>query len=237
MSDYQSKRIGAAVNGGSSPGLVAINFLHSQKEAKAGGRTAAKAIKPRSTGRYQLEEEVSRLFGELRKAWGEVELLVNNAGVALRTLVQETTVSEWDRVMNVNLKGAFLCCREALPHMIRKRYGRIVNIASIQGISGASYESVYAASKGGLIAFTKSLASEVGPSGITVNAIAPGPVATEMIFSQLDEEDIKILLDEIPSGRMMQPEEIADTCLFLLSSQAACINAQVLCLDGGWRQN
>jgi 3-oxoacyl-[acyl-carrier protein] reductase len=139
--------------------------------------------------------------------------------------------------MNVNLKGAFLCCREALPHMIRKRYGRIVNIASIQGISGASYESVYAASKGGLIAFTKSLASEVGPSGITVNAIAPGPVATEMIFSQLDEEDIKILLDEIPSGRMMQPEEIADTCLFLLSSQAACINAQVLCLDGGWRQN
>ncbi|NLL85043.1 MAG: 3-oxoacyl-ACP reductase FabG [Syntrophomonadaceae bacterium] len=219
--------------------LVAINFLHSQKEAmKLVEELQQKGHKALALqADISREEEVSRLFGELRKAWGEVELLVNNAGVALRTLVQETTVSEWDRVMNVNLKGAFLCCREALPHMIRKRYGRIVNIASIQGISGASYESVYAASKGGLIAFTKSLASEVGPSGITVNAIAPGPVATEMIFSQLDEEDIKILLDEIPSGRMMQPEEIADTCLFLLSSQAACINAQVLCLDGGWRQN
>ncbi len=216
---------------------VAINFLHSQKEAgslvEELQQQGHKALALQAD--ISREEEVSRLFDEIRSAWGEVELLVNNAGVALRTLVQETTTSEWDRVMNVNLKGAFLCCREALPYMIRKRYGRIVNIASIQGISGASYESVYAASKGGLIAFTKSLASEVGPSGITVNAIAPGPVATEMIFSHLDEEDIKVLLDEIPSGRMMLPEEIANTCLFLLSSQAACINAQVLCLDGGWR--
>jgi NAD(P)-dependent dehydrogenase (short-subunit alcohol dehydrogenase family) len=123
--------------------LVAINFLHSQKEAmKLVEELQQKGHKALALqADISREEEVSRLFGELRKAWGEVELLVNNAGVALRTLVQETTVSEWDRVMNVNLKGAFLCCREALPHMIRKRYGRIVNIASIQGISGASYDA------------------------------------------------------------------------------------------------
>ncbi|NLO22535.1 MAG: 3-oxoacyl-ACP reductase FabG [Syntrophomonadaceae bacterium] len=216
---------------------VAINYHHSQREAGC----LVEALQHQGYQALALqadisqEEEVIRLFREIRNNLGEVELLVNNAGVALRTLVQETTASEWDRVMNVNLKGAFLCCREALPYMIRKRYGRIVNIASIQGVSGASYESVYAASKGGLIAFTKSLASEVGPSGITVNAIAPGPVATEMIYSHLDEEDIKVLLNEMPDGRMMQPEEIASTCLFLLSSQAACINAQVLCLDGGWK--
>ena len=115
--------------------LVAINFLHSQKEAmKLVEELQQKGHKALALqADISREEEVSRLFEELRRAWGEVELLVNNAGVALRTLVQETTVSEWDRVMNVNLKGAFLCCREALPHMIRKRYGRIVNIASIQG--------------------------------------------------------------------------------------------------------
>lgn len=234
-----ARGIGAAVaravaNQGAS---VVINYHRSQREA----RCLVEELQQQGYTALALqadisqEEEVSRLFTQIRSTLGEVEMLVNNAGVALRTLVQETTASEWDQVMNVNLKGAFLCCREALPYMIRKRYGRIVNIASIQGICGASCESVYAASKGGLIAFTKSLASEVGPSGITVNAIAPGPVATEMIFSHLDEEDIKLLLDEIPSGRMMLPEEISNTCLFLLSSQAACINAQVLCLDGGWR--
>ncbi|KUG03723.1 3-oxoacyl-acp reductase [hydrocarbon metagenome] len=181
------------------------------------------------------EQEVSRLFAEIRSNMGEVDLLVNNAGLNLRSLVQDTSAAEWDRLMSVNLRGAFLCCKEVLPYMIRKQYGRIVNIASSQGIDGASFEAVYAASKGGLIAFTKSLGSEVAPSGITVNAIAPGPVATNMIYSQLDEEDMRTLLDELPAGRLAAPEEIASACVFLLSRDAAYINAQVLCIDGGWK--
>lgn len=215
---------------------VAVNYNSSAKEARTlvselqqFGNTAL-AIQ----GDISSEREVARLFTEIRNTMGEVDLLVNNAGVTLRSLVQDTSTAEWDRIMNVNLKGAFLCCKEVLPYMIRKKYGRIVNIASTQGIEGASFEAVYAASKGGLIAFTKSLGSEVAPSGITVNAIAPGLVATDMIYSHLDEGDIKTLLDELPVGRMAAPEEIASACVFLLSRDAAYINAQVLCIDGGW---
>jgi len=216
---------------------VAINYHHSRTEAEdlaaeLRGQGCTALAMP---GDISREEDVHRLFQGIRTALGTVDLLVNNAGVSLRNLVQDTSMAEWDRVINVNLKGAFLCCREALPGMIRKRYGRIVNIASIQGVAGASFESVYAASKGGLIAFTKSLAGEAGPSGITVNAIAPGPVATEMIYSQLSEEDMKSLLAEMPQGRMVLPEEIAAACVFFLSREAASINAQVLCIDGGWK--
>ncbi len=231
--------IGAGVAGAAAArgARVAVNYNSSAKEARTliaelqqYGYTAV-ALQ----GDIGSEQEVARLFTEIRSTMGEVDLLVNNAGVTLRSLVQDTSSAEWDRIMNVNLKGAFLCCKEVLPYMIRKKYGRIVNIASTQGINGASLEAAYAASKGGLIAFTKALGSEVAPSGITVNAIAPGPVATDMIYSNLDGEDIKILLDELPAGRMAAPEEIASACVFLLSRDAAYINAQVLCIDGGWK--
>ncbi len=218
-------------------GRVVVNYNSSEKEARTlitelqQYGYAALALQ----GDISSEQEVSRLFAEIRNAVGDVDLLVNNAGVSLRSLVQDTSIEEWDRVMSVNLRGAFLCCKQALPYMIKKKYGRIVNIASAQGIDGAAFESVYAASKGGLIAFSKSLGSEAGPSGITVNAIAPGPVATDMIYSYLDEEDIKTLLEEIPAGRLAKPEEIARACVFLLSRDASYINAQVLCLDGGWK--
>ncbi len=215
---------------------VVVNYNSSYKEAQTliAELQQSGCIALALQGDVSSEQEVSKLFAEIRNTVGDVDLLVNNAGVTLRSLVQDTSADEWDRVMNVNLKGAFLCCKQALPYMIRKQYGRIVNIASAQGINGAAFESVYAASKGGLIAFTKSLGSEVAPSGITANAIAPGPVATDMIYSHLDEADIKTLLDEIPAGRLAEPEEIASACVFLLSRDAAYINAQVLCIDGGW---
>ncbi len=216
---------------------VAVNYNSSYNEA----RTLITELQQHGytalafQGDISNEQEVSRLFAEIRTTIGEVDLLVNNAGITLRSLVQDTSTAEWDRLMNINLRGAFLCCKEVLPYMIRKRYGRIVNIASSQGIDGASFEAVYAASKGGLIAFTKSLGREAAPSGITVNAIAPGPVATDMIYSHLDEEDMKTLLGELPEGRLAAPEEVASACVFLLSRDAAYINAQVLCVDGGWK--
>ncbi|MEN6348828.1 MAG: 3-oxoacyl-ACP reductase FabG [Syntrophomonas sp.] len=181
------------------------------------------------------EEEVEHMFCQVEKELGTVSMLINNAGVSLRGLVTETSVEQWEKVMGINLKGAFLCCRRALPEMIRHHFGRIVNIASVWGEHGASYESVYAASKGGLIALTKSLAQELAPSGITVNAISPGPIETDMLKNELDEEEKCFLAEQIPCGRLGRTEEVAAACGFLLTREAAYINGQVLSIDGGWK--
>ena len=175
------------------------------------------------------------MFARIEDKWGSVDLLVNNAGISLKGLLTETTEEEWQQVMDINLKGAFLCCRRALPAMVKKRFGRIVNIASIWGLRGASCESVYAASKGGLIALSRSLAMEMGPSGITVNVIAPGPVQTDMLLQELDSDERKALSEEIPLGRLASPDDVASACLFLLSPAASYINGQALGLDGGWK--
>jgi 3-oxoacyl-[acyl-carrier protein] reductase len=234
-----AKGIGAAIArmAAEQGASVVINYRTSETQARQladelqkNGHTAV-ALQ----ANVAIEQETKSLFDNIKKVLGEVDLLVNNAGVALRSLLQETSLAEWEQVMDSNLKSAFLCCREALPSMIRKKYGRIVNIASIQGIGGASYESVYAASKGGLIALTRSLGSEVAPCGITVNALAPGAVATEMLSSSLDELDLTGLIEEIPAGRLARPEEIASACLFLLSPEAGYINGQVLSIDGAWK--
>jgi len=179
--------------------------------------------------------EVEAMFAQIEDKWGSVDLLVNNAGISLKRLFTETSEEEWQQVMDINLKGAFLCCRRALPAMIRNRFGRIVNIASIWGLRGASCESVYAASKGGLIALSRSLAMEMGPSGITVNVIAPGPVETDMLLQELDNDERAMLSEEIPLGRLASPDDVASACLFLLSPTASYINGQVLGLDGGWK--
>jgi len=179
--------------------------------------------------------EVEAMFAQIEDKWGSVDLLVNNAGISLKGLLTETTEEEWQQVMDINLKGAFLCCRRALPAMVKKRFGRIVNIASIWGLRGASCESVYAASKGGLIALSRSLAMEMGPSGITVNVIAPGPVQTDMLLQELDSDERKALSEEIPLGRLASPDDVASACLFLLSPAASYINGQALGLDGGWK--
>ncbi|SHH33150.1 3-oxoacyl-[acyl-carrier protein] reductase [Thermosyntropha lipolytica DSM 11003] len=179
-------------------------------------------------------EEVEFMFSQIEKIWGEVDIIINNAGVSLRKLVTDTGEEEWDKVINTNLKGVFLCCRRALPAMIRRRYGRIINIASIWGITGASMEAAYAASKGGVIAFTKSLAREAGYSGVTVNAIAPGVIETDMLEGELTGEEIEDLQKEIPAGRLGKPEDIASLCLYLASDRASYINGQVITVDGGF---
>jgi len=179
--------------------------------------------------------EVERIFTTIEQRWGAVDILINNAGTDLRALVTETSDADWQRVMDVNLKAPFLCSRRALPNMIRQRQGRIINISSVFGICGAAFESAYAASKGGLIAFTKSLASELGPSGITVNAIAPGPIETDMLHTELNPAELQNLSQEIPLGRLGKPEEIAAACLYLLSPGSGFITGQVITIDGGWK--
>ncbi|WP_438448285.1 elongation factor P 5-aminopentanone reductase [Gorillibacterium sp. sgz5001074] len=160
-------------------------------------------------------------------------ILVNNAGISHYGLLTDTSEEEWDLVMDVNLKGTFLCTKTFLPEMIRSQYGRIINVSSIWGMSGASCEVAYSASKGGINAFTKALAKELAPSGITVNAVAPGAVDTDMM-SGFDGEELAAIKNDIPAGRLGQPDEIASLIYFLALPESGYINGQVISPNGGW---
>ena len=179
------------------------------------------------------ESEVNAMFETLEKDFGKIEVLVNNAGISLVSMLCDTTTEDWDRVMGINLKGAFLCSKQAMKNMVHNKWGRIINVSSVWGSAGASCEVAYSASKAGLIGFTKALAKELAPSGVTVNAVSPGLIDTKM-NSHLSEDDIKTLCDEIPVGRMGKDEEVAHTVLFLASDGASYITAQNITVDGGW---
>lgn len=226
-----------AVTASAAGASVAVNYCRSEKPAAdladqlavLGGRVYI--VQADVSDRLQVDD----MFSQVERHLGPVDLLVNNAGVAYKGLLTDTGDEDWARLMAVNLTGPFFCSRRALPSMVKRRFGRIVNIASMQGLYGASCEAAYAASKGGLIALSKSLAAEVGPSGITVNAVAPGPVMTDMLCSDLDQEEMADLLSLLPVGRWGQPEDVARACLFLLSPENSFINGSVLALDGGWK--
>ncbi len=156
------------------------------------------------------EEDVLRLF----RTVGEVDILINNAGMALMKQIQDVTYEEYNRLFSVNVGGAFLCAREAVKGMISKQSGLIVNISSVWGEVGASCESVYSASKSALIGFTKSLAKELGLSGIRVNCISPGVIDTKM-NEHLTQEEMQGLIEEIPVGRLGTGEDVARAVLFL----------------------
>ncbi len=178
------------------------------------------------------EDEVERLFSEAEKAFGKVDILVNNAAVSSYSLFQDLTLDAWHETMGVNLDSVFLCTRRALPGMINEKYGRIINISSVWGICGSSCEVHYSASKAAIIGLTKALAKEVGPSGITVNCVAPGVIDTEM-NKALSEDDMKALCDETPLGCIGRCEDIAKTVMFLAESGGDFITGQVISPNGG----
>ena len=180
------------------------------------------------------ENDVKEMFETLENTFGKIDILVNNAGISLVSMLCDTTTEDWDRVMDINLKGTFLCSKEAMKNMVHNKWGRIINISSVWGNIGASCEVAYSASKAGLVGFTKALAKELAPSGITVNAVSPGLIDTKM-NSHLSEDDIKELCNEIPAGRMGTPEEVANAVLFLASEGASYITAQNITVDGGWQ--
>ncbi len=163
---------------------------------------------------------------------GPVDVLVNNAGISYIGLFQDMTPADWNRLIDCNLKGTLHCCHLAVPEMVRRKSGVILNMSSIWGSAGASCEAVYAATKGAIEAFTRSLAKELGPSGIRVNALACGVMETAM-NGWLSEEERAELADEISLGRFGRPEEAGELAFFLASEQAAYINGQVITLDGG----
>jgi len=157
---------------------------------------------------------------------------VNNAGITRDGLIMTMSESDWDDVIQTNLKSTFNTCKAAIRHMLRRRYGRIINIASVSGIMGNPGQTNYSASKAGQIGFTRALAREVASRTITVNAIAPGFIQTD-IWSTVPEDAQESLMDIIPLGRVGQPEEIAKAAAFLASDDAAYITGHILTVDGG----
>lgn len=178
------------------------------------------------------KEEVDRLFEEALKVTGTVEILVNNAGITRDGLLIRMSDEDFDQVIDANLKGTFYCMRAAAKLMMRKRYGRIVNISSVVGVSGNAGQVNYAASKAGIIGMTKSLAKELGSRNVTANAVAPGFITTDMTEG-LPDAVKEQMAKEIPLARMGQPEDVANAVAFLASDQASYITGQVLHVDGG----
>ena len=166
------------------------------------------------------------------EAAGKIDILINNAGITRDTLLMRMTDEQFDEVINTNLRSCFKMCRAAIMPMMKNRFGRIINMASIIGTIGGPGQANYAASKGGMIAMTKSIAAEVASRGITANAIAPGFIKTPMT-DVLPDELKKTYLAQIPAGRFGEPDDIANACVFLASDEASYINGQTLHVNGG----
>jgi len=180
-------------------------------------------------GQYETAKE---LFGQIKKMFGNLDVLVNNAGISYIGLLTDMTPSDWERVISTNLTSVFNCCSLAAPDMVKNKYGKIINISSVWGNVGASCEVAYSASKGGMNAFTKALAKELAPSNIPVNAVACGAIDTEMNHFLKDDELMQ-LIEEIPANRLGRAEEVADL-VYHLAYKNEYLTGQVIGLDGGW---
>ncbi len=176
--------------------------------------------------------EVSRMFHKIHAVFSSVDVLINNAGITHFGLLHTMSDQNWREVMSTNLDSLFYCSREVIPAMVREKRGRIINICSVWGERGASYETAYSASKGGMIGFTKALAKELAPSGVPVNAIAPGVVDTAM-NAGLTPQELNALKEVIPAHRFASSDEIAETALFLASAPTY-LTGQILGVNGGW---
>lgn len=178
--------------------------------------------------RHAVDETLRQILAFL----GHIDVLVNNAGIEQQKLFTQITNADWDRMIGVNLSGVFYLTRAVCEHMIARKYGRIINISSIWGQTGGSCEVHYSAAKAGVEGLTRALAKELAPSHITVNAVAPGAIATSMT-THLGEETCRMLEEEIPLGRLGKPEEVASAVYFLAGEDAGYITGQVLGVNGG----
>jgi 3-oxoacyl-[acyl-carrier protein] reductase len=179
------------------------------------------------------EQSVIRMVERTMEEFGTIDVLVNNAGIYPTSSIEELSNHSWDRVIGTNLTGAFLCSRAAVPIMLEKKRGRIINVSSTTAFRGAKNGAHYAASKAGIIGFTKALALELAPTGITVNAICPGLTDTAQPRGHMTEEELYSKKERIPLGRIAQPQDIAGTVVFLASDKASQITGQTVLVNGG----
>ena len=213
---------------------VALNFASNSAKAEA-----VKAEIETSGGVAMLVqgdvakfEVVTELIKKVVDEWGRLDILINNAGITRDNLLLKMNEDDFDRVISTNLKGVFNCTKAVTKLMMKQRGGRIVNMSSVVGLTGNISQANYAAAKAGIIGFTKSAARELASRGVTVNAVAPGFINTDMTAA-LSEKVKEVMLQEIPAGRMGTPEDVASAVAFLVSNEAAYITGQVLSVDGG----
>lgn len=220
---------------GKSEADVIVNYTRSKEKAeevckeisKLGGRALPFCADVAD------RKAVDEMIAFAHSNFGSISTIVNNAGIAEQIMFCDITEEKWDRMFAVDVKGVYNCIQAALPDMIHNKSGRIINISSMWGITGASCEVHYSAAKAAVIGMTKALAKELGPSGITVNAIAPGVISTEM-NGNISEEIMTELKEETPIGRIGTPEDIAETALFLASPKASFITGEVISVNGGF---
>lgn len=214
---------------------VVIHYLQSHEAANETARHCMQegANVLTVTADLRSPEQIGRMREKLETHGLTPDIIVNNAGISHYGLLSDTTESQWDELMGINLKGTFLVTREFMGPMVTNKYGRIINVSSIWGISGASCEVAYSTAKGGINAFTKALAKELAPSGVTVNAVAPGAVDT-MMMAGFGAEDKAAIESDIPAGRFAQPDEIASLVYFLALPESGYITGQIISPNGGW---
>jgi len=229
------KGIGAAIAKalalhGAKVALVDINIddLNARKaEIQQAGGTAEMVL-----CNVASEEDVQKDVDTIIKLWGKVDILVNNAGITKDNLIMRMTAEDWDKVLAVNLKGAFLFTKAVIRPMMKEKYGKIVNISSVAGLMGNIAQANYSASKAGLIGLTKSTAKEMGGKGIRCNAVAPGFIETDMT-KNLSEKVVESFMSSIPLGYAGKPEDVAQIVLFLCSPESDYITGEVIRVDGG----
>lgn len=214
---------------------IVIHYLQGHEQANETAREciAAGAEVITISADLSSKEQLVRMKEKLDSLGITPDIVVNNGGVSHYGMLVDVTEEQWDTIMNINLKGMFLCTQLFMPHMIAQKYGRIINVSSVWGMTGAACEVLYSTTKGGMNAFTKALAKELAPSGVTVNAVAPGVVDTDMM-STFDQAEKDALAQEIPVGRFGSTEEIASLIYFLALPESSYITGQIISPNGGW---
>ena len=214
---------------------VAVNYHRSQAAAHAlvDELTARGAAALAVQADVSDPEQVRRMVDNVLENFCQLDILICNAGVSWTGLLCDMSDRDWRRVMGADLDGVFHCCRAVYRHMVSRKQGRILTVSSMWGRSGASCEAAYSAAKAGVIGLTQALAKELGPSGITVNCVAPGVIDTKM-NAHLGPEALGELAEETPLGRLGTPEDVANTLLFLASPEASFLTGQVIGVDGGF---